>query len=66
LGWIQKLFIACLRHEEVKDAKCSRRDHGKEEKASVGTKVMHDGTGDDLAERGANTPTAEQGVAADL
>src|ERR1035441_9488435 len=53
-GWIQKSFLACLRHDEVKDAKCGRGDRGKGEKARVETEVMHDGTGDDLAERGAD------------
>ena len=55
------MFIACLRHEEVEDAECGRRDRGEEEKARVGTEVMHDGTGDDLAERSANADRRADG-----
>ena len=55
------MFIACLRHEEVEDAECGRRDRGKEEKARVRTKVMHDGAGDDLAERSANADRRADG-----
>jgi hypothetical protein len=40
LGWIQKLFIACFWHKEGEEAKCSRRDRGKEEETRIGTKVM--------------------------
>jgi hypothetical protein len=54
-------LITCLRHEGVKDAKCDRRDCGKEEKASVVTKVMHDGAGDDLTERSANADRRTDG-----
>jgi len=54
LRWAKKLFIPRLRHEEVKDAECGRRNRRQEEKARVGTKVMHNGTGDRLAERSAH------------
>jgi len=51
---VQESFIAGFRHEKVKNAECGGSNGGKEKKARVGTKVMHDGTGDDLAERRAN------------
>ena len=54
MGWIRKLFVARLRHEEVKNAEGDSRDRRQKEKARVETRVMHDGTGNDLAERSAN------------
>jgi hypothetical protein len=48
------LFVACFRHEEAEYPECGRRNRRQEEEACVGTKVMHDGTGDDLNECSAN------------
>jgi hypothetical protein len=61
LGWIKKSFIARLWHKEVKDEECDRRDSGKEEKARIVPKAMHDGTGDDLTERSANADRRTDG-----
>ena len=55
------MFIACLWHEEVEDAECGQGDRGKEQETRVETKVMHDGTGDDLAEQSANADRRADG-----
>ena len=53
-SWRQKSLIARFGHKEVENTKCSRCNGCKEEKAGVGTEMMHDGTGNDLAERSAH------------
>jgi hypothetical protein len=63
---MQELFIACLRHEEVEEAECGRRDRGKEQEAGIGTKVVNDGISDELAERSADADRRADGTVGDI
>ena len=51
---VQGSFITCLRHEEEQDGECGRYYGAQEETARIGTIVVHDGSGDDVAERSTN------------
>jgi hypothetical protein len=51
---IHKLFIACLRHENAENAECGCCDGSKEEETRVEVKLLHDRSGNRLAESGAN------------
>jgi len=44
-----------FRHEEVQDGECHCRDSGEEEECGVEVEIMHDGAGDSLTERSADT-----------